>query len=122
MNYEVTEYTLGTVGEWVHVVVYPDWDTKQVEVEVAESFSVQRQMLCASDPSACHVFDTEEAYENFLSGLYAQKYNTTAGGVRPVLHGRQRNLKRGGVPSTAAEQHLLCTLCVQWCLPVLRRR
>ena len=79
VNYEVTEYTLGTVGEWVHVVVYPDWDTKQVEVEVAESFSVQRQMLCASDPSACHVFATEEAYENFLSGLYAQKYNTTAG-------------------------------------------
>ena len=78
-NFEATDFQLGSVGEWVHVVVYPDWDGKELEIEIAESVSVQRSMLCKSDPSACHVFDTEAAYVNFLDGLYADKYTSTAG-------------------------------------------
>ena len=79
VNFQATDFRLGSQSEWVHVVVYPEWDSKSMMVEVGESVSVAADMLCKSDPSECMVFESEEVYENFLSGLYAVKHSTTAG-------------------------------------------
>jgi hypothetical protein len=74
------DFDLEEDPQWYHVVFNFDWAQKLIDIEIADTFvRTDIDMLCKQEPSTCHVFETEEAYTNFLQSIYAEKYSTAAG-------------------------------------------
>ena len=81
LNYRQIDYAFDNeVSSWEHIVVYFDWNNRQFDIEVAETFeSREHSMLCVTETTECRVFEREESYDNYRNGLYAEKVLETAG-------------------------------------------